>query len=69
MKKKMLSAALLLAALLCLSAAAAATNLDDNSTPITLSNVWKDSAIRKYLNNGVTNGQLNSTTAHRSYRS
>lgn len=62
MKKKMLSAALLLAALLCLSAAAAATDLDDNSTPITPSNVWKDSDIRKYLNNGVTNGQLNSTT-------
>ena len=62
MKKKMLSAVLLLAALLCLSAAAAATDLDDNSTPITLSNVWKDSDIRKYLNNGVTNGQPNSTT-------
>lgn len=62
MKKKMLSAALLLAALLCLSAAAAATDLDDNSTIITPSNVWKDSAIRKYLNNSVTNGQANSTT-------
>lgn len=62
MKKKMLSAALLLAALLCLSAAAAAMDMNDNSTIITLSNVWKDSAIRKYLNNGVTNGQLNSTT-------
>ena len=62
MKKKMLSAALLLAALLCLSAAAAATDLDDNSTIITPSNVWKDSAIRKYLNNAAASNVSNSTS-------
>lgn len=62
MKKKMLSAALLLAALLCLSAAAAATDLDDNSTPITPSNVWKDSDIRKYLNNAAASNVSNSTS-------